>query len=182
VRSKRFATTYALIEGILPPTLNYQAPDPECNLDYVPNIARQLEGDARPRIALSNSSGIGGNNACLVLGVGINMARTSKRSFHGMGGITARGDLTCKSRQLDTTHNVHLADLIKLGSFLAENYLDRCSASALAAVAALALRDAGFIHGRSTDDTSTHDQLCGITLGHESGLHRNYESVLGQGD
>jgi 3-oxoacyl-(acyl-carrier-protein) synthase len=63
------ATTYALLEGILPPTLNYQAPDPECNLDYVPNIARQLEGDARPRIALSNSSGIGGNNACLVLGV-----------------------------------------------------------------------------------------------------------------
>jgi 3-oxoacyl-(acyl-carrier-protein) synthase len=63
------ATTYALIEGVLPPTLNYQAPDPECDLDYVPNIARRSEGDARPRIALSNSSGIGGNNACLVLGV-----------------------------------------------------------------------------------------------------------------
>jgi 3-oxoacyl-(acyl-carrier-protein) synthase len=63
------ATTYALIEGILPPTLNYQAPDPECDLDYVPNIGRELEGDTRPHIALSNSSGIGGNNACLVLGV-----------------------------------------------------------------------------------------------------------------
>jgi 3-oxoacyl-[acyl-carrier-protein] synthase II len=63
------ATIYALIEGILPPTLNYENRDADCNLDYVPNAARKLEGKDRPRIALSNSSGIGGNNACVVLSV-----------------------------------------------------------------------------------------------------------------
>jgi 3-oxoacyl-(acyl-carrier-protein) synthase len=57
------ATTLAIIEGKLPPTINYQTPDPECDVDYVPNKAR----DMHPRVALSNSSGIGGNNACLVL-------------------------------------------------------------------------------------------------------------------
>ncbi len=57
------ATVRALGEGILPPTINYQTPDPQCDLDYVPNLARE----ANVKIALSNSSGIGGNNACLVL-------------------------------------------------------------------------------------------------------------------
>lgn len=59
------AVTQALLNQRIPPTLNYQTPDPECDLDYVPNEARSAE----MRIALSNSSGIGGNNACLVIGV-----------------------------------------------------------------------------------------------------------------
>ena len=48
---------------MLPPTINYDTPDPECDLDYIPNEAR--EGDVR--IAVSNSFGFGGHNACLVL-------------------------------------------------------------------------------------------------------------------
>lgn len=56
------ATVLALRNQLLPPTINYQTPDPECDLDYVPNAARK----AQIEVALSNSSGIGGNNACLV--------------------------------------------------------------------------------------------------------------------
>jgi 3-oxoacyl-(acyl-carrier-protein) synthase len=53
----------AVREGILPPTIHYETPDPECDLDYVPNQARR----AAVRVALSNSFGLGGQNACLVL-------------------------------------------------------------------------------------------------------------------
>jgi 3-oxoacyl-[acyl-carrier-protein] synthase II len=55
--------TLAVHEGVLPPTINYETPDPECDLDYIPNEAR--EADAR--IAVSNSFGFGGHNASIVL-------------------------------------------------------------------------------------------------------------------
>ena len=50
-------------EGVIPPTINYEYPDPDCDLDYVPNEARP----AQVKIALSNSFGLGGHNACLLL-------------------------------------------------------------------------------------------------------------------
>jgi 3-oxoacyl-(acyl-carrier-protein) synthase len=58
------ACVLAIKEGILHPTINYETPDPDCDLDYVPNVSRQ----ATIKIALSNSFGFGGQNACLVTG------------------------------------------------------------------------------------------------------------------
>lgn len=57
------ACAMTLSEGIIPPTINYTTPDPELDLDYVPNAARR----ANVRVALSNSFGLGGQNACVVL-------------------------------------------------------------------------------------------------------------------
>ncbi len=56
------ATILALQHGLIPPTINYEHPDPECNLDYVPNTARPAE----LQIAMSNSFGFGGINGVLV--------------------------------------------------------------------------------------------------------------------
>ncbi|HEV8674788.1 MAG TPA: beta-ketoacyl-ACP synthase II [Methylomirabilota bacterium] len=55
------ATVLALHHGVLPPTINYEVADPECDLDYVPNVARKVEVEA----ALSNGFGFGGTNATL---------------------------------------------------------------------------------------------------------------------
>jgi 3-oxoacyl-[acyl-carrier-protein] synthase II len=56
------ACVKAIETGWVHPTANYETPDPECDLDYVPNEARHLE----PAVALTNSFGFGGHNACLV--------------------------------------------------------------------------------------------------------------------
>ncbi|MDW8221599.1 MAG: hypothetical protein RMJ82_01455 [Gemmatales bacterium] len=53
----------SLRHGILPPTINYEHPDPECDLDYIPNVAREK----RIEHALSNSFGFGGQNVSLVV-------------------------------------------------------------------------------------------------------------------
>jgi 3-oxoacyl-[acyl-carrier-protein] synthase II len=54
----------ALRDGVLPPTINYEVPDPECDLDYIPNVARQAPD---LKVAVSNSFGFGGHNAAIVL-------------------------------------------------------------------------------------------------------------------
>jgi 3-oxoacyl-[acyl-carrier-protein] synthase II len=58
------ACVLAISRDIVPPTINLETPDPDCDLDYVPNVARPAHID----IALSNSFGFGGHNACLALG------------------------------------------------------------------------------------------------------------------
>jgi len=57
------ATALTIKNGVIPPTINYEKPDPECDLDYVPNTARKQEVN----VAISNSLGFGGHNVTLVL-------------------------------------------------------------------------------------------------------------------
>src|SRR5262249_5915665 len=57
------ACAMALDTGWVPPTINYEEPDPECDLDYVPNRARKTD----PRVVLNNAYAFGGNNASLCL-------------------------------------------------------------------------------------------------------------------
>lgn len=58
------STVLTIQNDIIPPTINLNTPDPECDLDYVPNVARQKEVN----VAMSNSFGLGGQNACLLFG------------------------------------------------------------------------------------------------------------------
>ncbi len=58
------ACVMSLVDGVLHPTINYETPDPACDLDYVPNVARDFEG---LKYILSNSFGLGGQNASIVL-------------------------------------------------------------------------------------------------------------------
>jgi 3-oxoacyl-[acyl-carrier-protein] synthase II len=57
------ACIFAVRDGIVPPTINYEDPDPECDLDYIPNESRKVD----VKHALSNNFGFGGHNACLVI-------------------------------------------------------------------------------------------------------------------
>jgi 3-oxoacyl-[acyl-carrier-protein] synthase II len=56
-------TAKAVHHGVLPPTINYEVPDPDCDLDYIPNVARQTQVIA----GMSNSVGLGGHNASVIL-------------------------------------------------------------------------------------------------------------------
>jgi 3-oxoacyl-[acyl-carrier-protein] synthase II len=58
------ASALAIARGVVPPTINLENPDPACDLDYVPNVAREM----RVRNAVSTSFGFGGHNSCLVVG------------------------------------------------------------------------------------------------------------------
>ena len=58
------ACVMSLVEGALHPTINYETPDPELDLDYVPNVGRDMKG---LKYVLSNSFGLGGQNASIVL-------------------------------------------------------------------------------------------------------------------
>ncbi len=57
-------TALSVARGVIPPTINYEFPDPECDLDYVPNVAREME----VRAAMCNSFGFGGHNASILIG------------------------------------------------------------------------------------------------------------------
>jgi 3-oxoacyl-(acyl-carrier-protein) synthase len=57
------ACTLAIRDGMVPPTINYSTPDPECDLDYTPNVPRKRDID----VAMSNSSGFGGHNVSLAV-------------------------------------------------------------------------------------------------------------------
>jgi 3-oxoacyl-[acyl-carrier-protein] synthase II len=57
-------TAKALQTGIMPPTINLHTPDPDCDLDYIPNVAREK----KLKIGMSNSFGFGGHNVSLIIG------------------------------------------------------------------------------------------------------------------
>lgn len=72
------ACVNAVYTDTIHPTINYEYPDPDCDLDYVPNVARQTP----VRVALSNSFGLGGQNACLVVGKYTNKNHNGDQALH----------------------------------------------------------------------------------------------------
>jgi 3-oxoacyl-[acyl-carrier-protein] synthase II len=91
-------TVLAVERGMLPPTINYERPDPSCDLDYVPNRARP----ARIRLALNNSFGFGGTNATLAF----------RPSDPDQGEVKS-----CSAgRSADFDHRLNLSDVISVGS------------------------------------------------------------------
>ena len=81
------ATALAIHHGILPPTINYETPDPDCDLDYVPNQARKQDVE----VALSNAFGFGGTNATIVL-------RKYRRLVDGRGRPAGRAGRPARPR------------------------------------------------------------------------------------
>ena len=75
----------AIERGVVPPTIHYETPDPDCDLDYVPNEARELD----VTLALSNSFGFGGQNACVAF-----RASPEPRLAHGSNERYQRPPLT----------------------------------------------------------------------------------------
>ena len=167
------ATVQTLLTGIVPPTLNYDEPDPECDLDYVPNAARSAE----VRCAASMSAGVGGSNACVVLacpsrepsrrsGLQSRPSVTSRVLITGVAPISAIGigreDFASGLREgrqgirpiesfNPEAYDYRLAAEcldFALADFLdsEKTYLDRCSELTLAACA-LAFEDAGLAPG-----------------------------------
>ena len=73
------ATALSLERGVVPPTINLATPDPDCDLDYVPNTAREIP----LRTAISNSFGFGGQNASLIMSLGLSPGRRDRADLQG---------------------------------------------------------------------------------------------------
>lgn len=174
------ATVKTLQTGVVPPTVNYREPDPACDLDYVPNVARE----ARVDCAATLSAGVGGSNACVVLGRGdapqsrVLSERAARVLITGLAPIAAVGigreDFTeglaegregCRPPERLAEAAGALPLLAECLDFVVDDYLeskktylDRCSALTLAACH-LAFADAG-LDWRALD----HERL-GLSVG-----------------
>ncbi len=87
------ATVLALHHGLLPPTINYETPDPECDLDYVPNQARKVDVE----YALSNAFGFGGTNATLAFRQAIAAKRIAPVARDAARGAPRLADPRCSA-------------------------------------------------------------------------------------
>ena len=85
----------ALHEGVLPPTINYRTPDPECDLDYVPNEARRAQVD----VALSNAMGLGGHNACVLSGASLGTEPAGRRDRGRLRDFAILSAKACPTRR-----------------------------------------------------------------------------------